>query len=361
MNLLRIRYILAIMLSLCTLCAFGQPHLRFEPAQWDFGTITEADGPVSHVFRGVNASDEPLVILDVFSSCGCTVPEFSRQPILPGQTATIKVTYDPANRPGAFHKELTVYNTDRRQIAKLSVQGTVTPRERTVDELYPVDAGYGLRLTQSLATFAYLYHDRPVSTVIGIANTSDRPLRLELIPDESSGYLATDYPHILHAGGRGEIQLTYYLPEGCARYGTVKDLLALRIDSRQSRVPLMAHGIAVDNPHLSNEISAPKVEIDKYILKFGVLKRADGLQKLPLHLANRGDGELIVRAVEPDGGVGCTLRTGRRIAPGQSVTAYVTVDPAQQQYGPVSGHLTVVTNDPSRPMRRVRVTAIIEE
>lgn len=361
MKWMHLRYYLMIGLMLNTLPVISQSRLSFGPAQRDFGTIAEADGPVSYVFKGINTSDRPLVILDVVSSCGCTVPEFSRQPILPGQTAAIKVTYDPANRPGAFSKDLTVYDTERRPVATLTVRGTVMPRERTVEELYPVNAGSGLRLTESLATFSYLHHDRPATSVIGIANASDRPLRLELVPDESSGYLTTDYPHQLPAGSRGEIRLTYHLPDGCGRYGTVKDLLTLRIDGRDSRIPLMAHGIAVDNPHLSNEISVPKAEIDKYILKFGVLKRANGLQKLPLHLTNKGDGQLIVRAVEPDGGIGCTLRTGRRIAPGQSVTAYVTVDPAQQEYGPLSGHLTIVTNDPSRPMRRIRVTAIMEE
>ncbi|MFR6415865.1 MAG: DUF1573 domain-containing protein [Alistipes shahii] len=62
---------------------FPPPHRPIwfsEPDTWDFGTIRESDGRVSHTFTGVNRGDKPLVILDVVTSCGCTVPEFSRQP-----------------------------------------------------------------------------------------------------------------------------------------------------------------------------------------------------------------------------------------------------------------------------------------
>ena len=118
------------------ICAFGatiptvRAQLAFEPSEWDFGTIRETDGPVSHTFTGKNGSDRPLVILDVVTTCGCTVPEFSKQPILPGAETRITVTYDPANRPGAFDRELWVYSSDRKRIATLTIRGQVTPARR---------------------------------------------------------------------------------------------------------------------------------------------------------------------------------------------------------------------------------------
>ena len=56
-----------------------------------------------------------------------------------------------------------------------------------------------------------------------------------------------------------------------------------------------------------------------------------------------------------------TLAPGTRIAPGDSLRAEVLLNPKDQEYGVLSEHLVVVTNDPIRPMRRIRVTAIIEE
>ncbi|MFR7602383.1 MAG: DUF1573 domain-containing protein [Alistipes shahii] len=97
------------------------------------------------------------MILDVVTTCGCTVPDFSKKPILPGEKTQITVTYDPANRPGSFTKELWVYSSEKRKIATLTVHGSVTPRQKTVEELYPVDAGGGLRLASTLNAFSYIY------------------------------------------------------------------------------------------------------------------------------------------------------------------------------------------------------------
>ena len=161
----------------------------FRPDTWDFGTIRETDGRVSHTFTGVNRGDSPLVILDVVTTCGCTVPDFSKKPILPGEKTQITVTYDPANRPGSFTKELWVYSSEKRKIATLTVQGSVIPRQKTVEELYPVDAGGGLRLASTLNAFSYIYPGRQVQAAIGYANTSKRPVRLELRPETTSGAL----------------------------------------------------------------------------------------------------------------------------------------------------------------------------
>ena len=154
------RTILLIIAAFAVLSAAAQARLVFEPDTWDFGTIRESDGRVSHTFTGVNRGDKPLVILDVVTSCGCTAPEFSRRPVTPGGTTQITVTYDPTNRPGTFTKELWIYSDERKKVASITVQGNVTPREKSLEELYPVDAGGGLRLAATLSAFSYIYQGR---------------------------------------------------------------------------------------------------------------------------------------------------------------------------------------------------------
>ena len=85
------------------------------------------------------------------------------------------------------------------------------------------------------------------------------------------------------------------------------------------------------------------------------------VRKLGFTLSNTGTAELIVRAVEGEGHVATTLAPGLRIAPGGTFRAEVLLNPKDQEYGVLSEHLVVVTNDPVRPMRRIRITAIIEE
>lgn len=346
--------------ALCALGAAAQDRLAFEPSLWDFGSIREADGPASHTFTGVNRSDRPLVILDVVTTCGCTVPDFSKKPILPGEKTQVTVTYDPANRPGAFSRELWVYSSEKRKIATLTIQGSVVPRQKTLEELYPVDAGGGLRLTATLQAFAYLYPGRPVTATIGYANDTGRTLRLALRPELSSGLLRTDHPTLIAPHERGEINLSYDIPADAPRYGTIRDALAVEVDGR-SRTTVTVHGIGVDARTDSAQAKAPKADYSEIILKFGPVKRSGPIRRLHFTLSNRGDAELIVRAVEGEGHVATTLAPGRRIAPGGSFRAEVLLDPTTQDYGALTEHLIVVTNDPLRPMRRIRVSAIIEE
>ena len=91
------------------------------------------------------------------------------------------------------------------------------------------------------------------------------------------------------------------------------------------------------------------------------MKQTGPRQKLSFTLSNTGDAPLIVRAVEGEGHVATTLSPGRTVAPGDSFRAEVLLDPATQDFGVLTEHLVVVTNDPVRPMRRLRITAIIED
>ena len=188
------RHILLTLLALCAFATAAQAQLVFTPDTWDFGTIRETDGRVSHTFTGENRGNTPVVILDVVTTCGCTVPQFTKRPIRPGEKTTVKVTFDPANRPGAFTKELGVYSSERKKVATLTIRGNVTPRMKSTEELYPVDAGGGLRLSTTLNAFSYIRPGQQVQSAIGYANTSGKTIRLELRPLESSGLLTVTAP-----------------------------------------------------------------------------------------------------------------------------------------------------------------------
>lgn len=343
-------------------CAVGaRAQLVFAPAARDFGTIRESDGRVSCTFTGVNRGAEPVVVLDVVTSCGCTVPEFSRKPVLPGGLTRVTVTYDPMNRPGAFSKSLGVYSSERKKIATLTVSGTVVPREKSVEELYPFEAGSGLRLDGTLCAFTYIYQGQQKQMAIGYANTSGRPVRLELRPRISSGLLAADYPRTVAPGERGEINLRYTIPAKEPRYGTVRDALEVWVDGRKSEVLLTAHAIGTDDPAAMSSKNAPQAKLSDMIVKFGPVKHSAPAVRKSIVLYNEGRGTLIVRAVEHGGRFGVGLAAGRRIAPGGSCRVELALDPSAQEYGLLTDHLLLVTNDPVRPMRRVRLTAIIED
>ena len=96
--------------------------LAFTDVIHDFGTIME--GPdASFVFTFQNNGNEPIVIQKAQPSCGCTVPSFSNEPVPPGGTGKIDVSYHTKGRPNAFSKSITVVSNAGTKV--LTIKGTV--------------------------------------------------------------------------------------------------------------------------------------------------------------------------------------------------------------------------------------------
>ena len=96
--------------------------LQLKETAFNFGTIPQGK-PVYHFFEVTNTGKEPLKIDNVQTSCGCTTPEWSREPIAPGATTMVKVGYN-ASGEGPFDKSITIlYNQSQAKHVKIS--GTV--------------------------------------------------------------------------------------------------------------------------------------------------------------------------------------------------------------------------------------------
>ncbi len=99
------------------------PIIKFVKLEHDYGTIEQnADG--SCEFKFTNEGKEPLILSNVRSSCGCTVPTWPRQPILPGQSDVIQVKYD-TKRVGLISKTITVYSNAKEAQVTLKIMGNV--------------------------------------------------------------------------------------------------------------------------------------------------------------------------------------------------------------------------------------------
>ena len=104
--------------------------IKFKKKTYDFGTIKEADGPVSCKFEFTNTGNAPLVIISATAGCGCTKPTFDEQPIQPGKSSEIRVTYNPKGRPGEFNKNITVKtNAPGAKKVTLKISGAVVPKD----------------------------------------------------------------------------------------------------------------------------------------------------------------------------------------------------------------------------------------
>ena len=105
--------------------------ITFDQTTLDYGTVKPgADG--HRVFTIKNTGDKPLIISNVQPSCGCTTPEWSKEPIMPGKTGAIKVHYD-TNRQGNFLKIIEVFSNDpANNRSVINIKGNVDPNASKV-------------------------------------------------------------------------------------------------------------------------------------------------------------------------------------------------------------------------------------
>ncbi len=96
---------------------------QFAKTEWDYGKIEKASDPLRK-FSFKNVGDEPLIISNAQGSCGCTVPVWPKEPIMPGQSATIDVRYD-TQRVGPFSKSVTLTTNEANPTRVLSIKGEV--------------------------------------------------------------------------------------------------------------------------------------------------------------------------------------------------------------------------------------------
>jgi hypothetical protein len=101
------------------------PEISFENEVLDYGTI-EYNSNGEREFKFKNTGKEPLVIQSATGSCGCTVPTPPKDPIKPGETASIKVKYD-TKRVGNFEKTITVISNAKNGTVMLRIKGQVKP------------------------------------------------------------------------------------------------------------------------------------------------------------------------------------------------------------------------------------------
>ncbi|HOS84449.1 MAG TPA: DUF1573 domain-containing protein [Bacteroidales bacterium] len=100
------------------------PYIEFTKTTHSFGTITFGE-PASYNFEFTNTGTEPLIITNVRSTCGCTVPQWNTQAIAPGASESITVSYD-TKRSGGFSKGITVYTNAVNKEIILIIEGEVT-------------------------------------------------------------------------------------------------------------------------------------------------------------------------------------------------------------------------------------------
>ena len=103
-----------------------QAQIKFDKTTHDFGKFSEAQATQECTFTFTNVGTAPLVINQAVASCGCTVPNYTKEPVAPGKTGQIKVTYNGKGKfPGHFKKSITIRTNGKPEMTRLYIEGTM--------------------------------------------------------------------------------------------------------------------------------------------------------------------------------------------------------------------------------------------
>jgi hypothetical protein len=113
------------------------PEFKFEEEEYNFGTIKQGE-VVTHIFSFANTGKEPLIISNASGSCGCTVPEWPKEPIKKGDKGTVKVTFNSAGKMGMQDKTVTIQSNAKSNPKVIHIKGNVEAPPKPADQATPV-------------------------------------------------------------------------------------------------------------------------------------------------------------------------------------------------------------------------------
>ena len=324
----------------------NKPAISFDKEIHDYGQIKEAEGSVSNRFTFRNTGNQPLVITDVKSSCGCTSPSWTRQPIMPGSTGYVEAVFDPKNRPGNFNKSIVVYSNGEPSPVVLRIKGNVQPRERTLADNYPFKTG-GLRLKTNQFGMAKVYYDQIKTESFEVVNVSDEPITMSFqrVPQHIT---ITPKPETLAPGEKGQIDVAYNAKKK-NDWDFVYDRVYLLQNGQSSSnnyINISAR-ITENFSDLSEEelANAPKIQFENKTYNFGKAGQQEKIEH-EFTFTNTGKSDLVIRKIRAS--CGCTTVNPSKdvIPPGDSSSIKAIFNIGSRK-GRQSKTIFVITNDPN--------------
>lgn len=336
----------------------AKSRIAFEKLQHNFGTFKEELGVQTVAFNFKNDGAVPLIINNVQASCGCTTPEWTREPVAPGAKGLIKVSYDPRNRPGVFNKTIRVSSNAENADVVLSIQGEVTPRAKTIEEDYPNAIG-PLRAKTNHVAFATIKENQVKKDSVEIINNTDQPVQLSFKtpPPHLSAVIK---PAKIAPKQKGYIVVTFDASKIKA-YGFVMHRIYLNIDGQDDYRNSIAVSATMeeDFSKLTEEDlkNAPVVTYDLESFDFGDIKPATKNEHT-FTLKNTGKKDLIIRDVKSSCGCTAVSPSKNTVSAGESVPLKVVFDSTGKS-GRQNKTITVITNDPKNPTSVLRISSNI--
>lgn len=358
---LTVRTLFFIALSAVSFSAAAGPEVRWLEDVHNFGAFNEDDGIAVANFKFVNTGDAPLEIRYARASCGCTTPKYSTTPVAPGDTGTVVVEYDPKGRPGKFSKKVYIdMNTDPER-SRLRVEGVVIGSASTIAQRFPADYG-SLKLANTAGMFGEITKGSVGTYFLEAYNRSNDTVApfVDALPP----YINVDIKPELVPPGEKTTFIFYLRSDKCPHWGAFTDSVAIHPD-RESALAKKFPVVGIINEDFSRltpgqMAKAPVVRPESDTIDFVSLERSSSepVGQI-LRIKNTGKSPLeIRRAYTPDKGVEVSVDK-TTLKPGKEAKMSVVVTPSALTGALLNSRITLITNDPTQPVKIIRAVAEI--
>ncbi len=347
-------------LLLMAVAAMAQPSICWLETEHDFGSFSDSLKTVTCQMRFVNTGDEPVVITQVKSSCGCTAAEYPRTPIAPGDTSAVELLYSSRNIPGEFEKNVWVYTNGNPSKTTLTVKGLVIGSPESILEKYPVGEG-AVRFSHASLPLGEVTKGRMREAYVAGYNTGDRPMNttVEGLPPHIK---ARVLPDTIMSGHLVTVSF-FYDSWRAPLWGLNTDSvtivtrsLADSTDVQTLPFSIMAQ-VKEDFSKLTDKErrNAPDAVFSTDKLDFGTLTGDEAVTR-SFTIKNEGKNNLIIRRLYiPEENI--TAQTDiLEVKKGKKATINVTVNGCKEAM--LNTTLTVISNDPYQPRQTVRLVGL---
>lgn len=387
---------LPLVLAPCSALAQGSGRnntfggiVQLDKTVHDFGDILVSDGPVTAVFTVKNVSEKAVLIYNVVSSCGCTNVEWTKKPINPGGTGTIKVTFKNDEKGYPFDKTLTAYFSGLKQPVVLRLRGVSHDKKLSLEELYPIRFG-NLALKKVDIKGGNLSQGQQKSGNMLVANLGSKPLNVKF-SDVSEGLFVRLSPNPVPA--RSTASLSYTVTADRNHWGKNYYYATPVVDGRVYKAAVSPKAgkekpaagaealVSEPNPELGEgkgklgiytytkenfsgltedeRNRGPRPMLDNSTYSFGKVKAGKVLD-CAFRIENRGKETLKIYKVDAETSH-VTAEDFKDVPAGGKGDLKVAFDTAGFPQGECLVLLTLTTNSPLRPQVTLYLTGIVTD
>lgn len=327
----------------------------------NFGDILLGSGPVSCTFKITNTGSKPAVIYNVTTTCGCTDVDWTKEPIRPGQTGKISVTYSNDEGPYPFDKSLTVYLSSIRKPVILKLRGVSLEKKKPLAELYPVRYG-SLGIKEGVNKCGNLEQGGRKSEAVMVANLSGSPITVDFT-DVSDNLEIKVTPNPIPAQSTAEMTFTVSADRniwGKNMYWATP-VINGKVQKGAEGNGMGFWAFTKENfSNLSDEERAngPRPIFENSTYSFGKIRKGETVHA-EYTFRNTGKRPFLVYKVNAD--ACCWSHSSIPCAaPGEEVTFRVHLDTKDFPEGEALTIVTLTTNSPLRPIVNLFIAGWIE-